>query len=358
MSASADRVQPAGQAEARQHATLRFAAGVTAAFVACEVMQWSPTFLAPVLTAVLLANLPMRPPLKMGLVLIVVMTAAALFAFALSSLLRGTPTVLFGLIGLCMFLSFLAMLSGRQGLPFMLLLVCLSTIPVVVMIAPAQAAILPTALVRGIALALAAIWIAYLPWPRTTPPTPKPPAAPNAATPLTRALLSTAVVMPLMLVYLLFGLADVLPVLVATVMLVVNFDLQASRAQAMGMVVGNFAGGLLGLLLHALLLTTPTLPFLALLLFLVLLGFGQRIAAGGPVAGVALIACNAMLIIFSSAIASGPASLALWLVRLSQFALAGAFAVGMMNLLWHRAFRERSAPPLSVPTDPDRSTPA
>jgi hypothetical protein len=46
-------------------------------------------------------------------------------------------------------------------------------------------------------------------------------------------------------------------------------------------------------------------------LFLVLLAFGQRIVAGGPMAGVALIACNGMLIIFSSAIASGPSSLAL-----------------------------------------------
>ena len=53
-------------AEARLHATLRFAIGVTAAFVLCEFMEWTPTFLAPVLTAVLLANLPMRPPLKLA----------------------------------------------------------------------------------------------------------------------------------------------------------------------------------------------------------------------------------------------------------------------------------------------------
>ena len=175
----------------------------------------------------------------------------------------------------------------------MLLLICLATIPVVVMIAPAQAGALPMALIRGIALALVMIGLVYVPWPRMPVPAAKPAASAHAATPLARALLSTAVVMPLMLVYLLFGLADVLPVLVATVMLVVNFDLQGGRKQAMGMVVGNFAGGLLGLLLHTVLLTTPSLPFLAWLLFLVLLGFGQRIAAGGPMAGVALIACNA-----------------------------------------------------------------
>jgi hypothetical protein len=36
--------------------------------------------------------------------------------------------------------------------------------------------------------------------------------------------------------------------------------------------------------------------------------------------------------------------LSLWLVRLFQFALAGAFAVGMMHLLWNHAFSRRVAP--------------
>ncbi len=346
MSADDTSAHAGEQADAlRLHATLRFAAGVTAAFVVCEFMRWTPSFLAPVLTAVLLANLPMRPPLKMGLALIVTMSVAALSAFAMAALLRGTPIVLFGLVALCIFLCFHAVASGRPALPALLTLICLATTPVVVVVAPALAGILPMALIRGIALALAMIWIVHALWPRTGAPTPAPAAAPGIATPVALALLSTAVVMPLLLVYLLFGLVDVLPVLIATVMLVVNFDLQRGRLQALGMILGNFVGGLLGLLMHTLLLTTPSLPFLALLLFLVLLGFGQRIAGGGPAAAVAVIACNAMLIIFGSAIASGPGSLALWLTRLFQFALAGAFAVGMMNLLWYRVFPQNSASP-------------
>jgi len=216
------------------------------------------------------------------------------------------------------------------------------------MVAPAQAQFLPLALVRGIALALLVIGIVHVLWPRTTAPGPAAAAMPGDATPLALALLSTAVVIPLMLFYLLFGIADALPVMVATVMLVANFDLQRSRMHALGMIVGNFAGGLIGLLLHTVLLAMPSLLFLALLLFVVLLGFAQRIVAGGPVAGVLVLACNAMLIIFSSAIASGPGSLSLWLTRLLQFALAGAFAVGMMNLIWHRATPRRSALPESA----------
>jgi hypothetical protein len=337
MSTDATRVLASEQDEARLHAILRFAVGTTAAFVLCELLQWAPSFLAPVLTAVLLTNLPARPSLKIAMGLIITMSAAALFSFALSSLLRGTPFVLYGAIALCMFLAFHTMASGRARLPSLLLLICLATVPVVVMVAPAQAQALPLALIRGIALALAVLWIVHVLWPRTTPPAPGPAAAPGAVTPLALALLSTAVVVPLMLFYLLFGIADALPVMVATVMLVANFDLQRSRMHALGMIVGNFAGGLLGLLLHMVLLTMPSLLFLALLLFVVLLGFAQRIVAGGSVAGVLLLGCNAMLIIFSLAIASGPGSLSVWVSRLLQFALAGAFAVGMMSLLWHRA---------------------
>lgn len=345
MSADTTRAGMDEQSEARLHATLRFAVGVTAAFVVCELLQWSPTFLAPVLTVVLLANLPARPTLKIGVVLVLTMAATSASVFAMASLLRGTPVVLFGLIALSMLLAFHALVSGRQALPFIFLLISLTTIPVMVMVAPAQAGMLPRSLILGIAMALVTIWVVYLPWPRMPPPKPVPSAAaPHAATPEVRALLSTAVMLPVMLVYLLFGLADVLPVLVGTMILVVNFDLAGGRMQAWARIVANFAGGLIGLLLHTVLLTTPSLPFLALLLFPVLLGFGQRIVAGGPSAQVAVIACNAMLIIFSSAIASGPSSLSLWLARLFQFSLAGAFAVGMMHLLWHGAFPRLVAP--------------
>jgi hypothetical protein len=101
-------------------------------------------------------------------------------------------------------------------------------------------------------------------------------------------------------------------------------------------VIANFMGGLLGFVLHTVLLTTPNIAFLALLVFLATLGFAKYIQVGGQVGHNAVVACNAMLIILGNAIATGPGSLSLWLVRLFQFALAGAFAVGMMEVLWHR----------------------
>lgn len=128
------------------HATLRFAAGVTASFAVGELLQWTPTFLAAVLASALLGNLPGRPPLKVGVLLIVVMAGSALFSFVLSATLRGDPTVMFGLIGVVMLLAFHAIHSGKPRLPALLLLICLATIPLLMLLAPAYGELLPMAL--------------------------------------------------------------------------------------------------------------------------------------------------------------------------------------------------------------------
>ncbi|MET0231560.1 MAG: DUF2955 domain-containing protein, partial [Rhodanobacteraceae bacterium] len=127
MSAHAAAARDAAPGDARVHATLRFAVGVSAAFVISEALQWTPTFIAPALAAVLLANLPMRPPAKLCVALVATMTVASLLAFGIASLLRGTPIVMFGVIALVMFLAFHAMASGRQRVPALLLLICLAT---------------------------------------------------------------------------------------------------------------------------------------------------------------------------------------------------------------------------------------
>ncbi|MGZ8349210.1 MAG: DUF2955 domain-containing protein [Allosphingosinicella sp.] len=343
------QVRPAGEMTsdrfplARLHSLLRFSTGVTLALVISEAMGWQPTFLPPVLTVVLLANLPVAPPLKTGLALVIVMTAAALVAFMLPSLLNGSPQILVGAIGVIVFLAFATMAQGRAALPATFLLLCISTVPVVAMIYPAQASILPIALVRGITVAVLVVWCMFALWPKVAPRQ-APPAGGPIESPVRRALVGTAIVMPVMLVYLLFGLADALPVLVTTVLLVVNFDPKRGAVAGLGMMLGNLAGGLIGVVLYLLLQIAPSLVTLALLAFVAAMAFAVRIDRGGPGGAVAVIACNTSLIILTSAMASGPTSSGLWITRLAQFALACAFAIGMMILVWGRNDRPSRSP--------------
>jgi len=336
MTVTAAGAGTAAQDVAQLHATLRFATAVTVAFVLGEFAQWTPPFMAAVLVSAILGNLPMRPPPKLGVVLVLTMTLASGYAFLVSVFLRGVPWVMFGLVALSMFLAFHFMLSGKPRLPAILALICLGLVPVVTMVAPAYAGLLPRGLILGTVLAMLMIFGSYLIWP-TPPPKPadQPTPGPGDASAVLVALLSVAAVLPVVLVYLLFGLIDVLPVLIGTILLVSTFDVTATRKQAVDRVLANALGGMLGMLIHTVLWTTPSLVFLGGMLFVVLLGFGQRIFSGSPSAPTVVIACNAMLIILGSSILNGTGSLSLFVTRVFLFSLAGAFAVGIMTLLWH-----------------------
>src|SRR5687768_1915854 len=75
------------QAElARPHFVLRFSAGTTAACALCEAMGWPPSALAAVVAGVLLANIPVAPPLKLGLGLVLIMGVWATFAVTATAL--------------------------------------------------------------------------------------------------------------------------------------------------------------------------------------------------------------------------------------------------------------------------------
>ena len=119
-------------------------------------------------------------------------------------------------------------------------------VPVVVMIAPQHAEAVPVAMIRGMAVALLMIQLAYLAWPRRLPRSAAPAPASLPSAPLAMALASTAVLVPLMLAFLLFGLSDAFPVLVASTMLAASLDVQQSKTLAGGMILGNLLGGLVG----------------------------------------------------------------------------------------------------------------
>jgi len=316
----------------RHQALLRFAFSVTVAFIASEYFGWYPTFLPPILAATLLGSLPTALPLKGGFALIMVMSAGALAAFVLSSLLRVTPTVLFGSIGLIVFLAFSVIAQGRAFFPLLLLLICFSTVPIVVMTTPAQAGSLPMALARGMVIAVAVIWIAQAIWPKVTTKE-APGAALRAVEPVRLALAGSAIVLPLMLVYLMYGLTDALPVLITTIVLVVNFDPSRGATQGLAMVLANFLGGMVAVACHALVEVAPSLFTLCFATFGLALVFARRIEEGGPGGSLALITFNQSMIILSLGLIPGPSSPGIWSTRLLQFGIAYAFAVGMMYLL-------------------------
>jgi hypothetical protein len=327
---------------ARLHFVFRFSAGTTAAFVICEWMGWQPSAIPPVLTAVLLANLPVSPPFKVGLALTIIMGISAWFAFLLTTLLNQTPSLLFGVIGLIMFLAFAGLARAKGQLPLTLLLMCISVIPVVTLTASQYAGVLPGLLTRGMAMAILFTWIAYAIWPLPSPKTPDPPAPPLES-PVAAAALGTAIVLPLMLIYMLFGLTDAIPVLLTTVLLVAKMEEERGAASGWAKLIGNFLGGFVAVAAYYLLAIAPSLATLALITFIIGFVFATQIVKGGVRGGNALLGYNAAMVIFGLALLKGPSNSGTWGARVVQFGIACTFAVGMMNLLWPRLERKTAS---------------
>jgi hypothetical protein len=325
---------------AQLHFVLRFSFGTTAAFIVCEYMGWQPSVLAPVLTGVLVANLPGSPPFKVGIALVIVMAVCAWLAFLLTTWFSQVPHLLFGVIGLIMFLAFAGLAQAKGQLPLTLLLICFTVVPVVTLTISEWAGMFPGMLVRAMALGVIFTWIAFAIWPLPSPKGPDP-GTPPLENPALAAALGVAIVLPVMLIYLMLGLTDAIPVLLTTVLIVAKMEEERGAVSGVAKLLGNLLGGFVAVAAYYLLKVAPSLTSLALITFLIGAGFGSVIVKGGPRGGGALVGYNATMVIFGLALLKGPSNAGTWGSRVVQFAIACTFAVGMMMLLMPR-LRSRS----------------
>ena len=183
-----------------------------------------------------------------------------------------------------------------------------------------------------------AVWLVHAVWPEILPPGPPPqPAA--LASPTSMALLGSAIIMPLILAYLLFGLTDAMPVLVTTVLLVATFEVEQGLSVGLTRVLGNLLGGFMGFVAYLLVGIAPSLVVLGLVVFLIAMLTATHVFRGGPTGATALMTCNSALIILGLAMLDPSSSAGLWRTRLLLFTLAWLFAVGMMVIFLPRRTR-------------------
>ena len=341
--ALSSRRRPLDPAEAAKlHYILRFATGTTLGFTVCEAMGWQPSALCAVLSGIMLAKLPIAPPFKVGLGLVLVMFLSAWICFALTMWLYQVPHILFGVIGIVLFLAFFGLAKAKAQLPLTLLLICLAIIPVVTLTLPDQASRMAEVLTRAMGLAVINTWVMHAIWPKIAIVPPAPPAE-AALAPITTAAIGTFIVLPVMLVYWLFGLTDAMPVLLQVVLLVAKMEEERSKATAVAKLISNFLGGFAGLAAYLVLGIAPTLVTFALITFLLSVWFGVQISKGGTEGSNAELAFNATMIIFGIFILKGDMNAGAWTARIVQFFIGCAFAIGMMALFWPRLTKARLA---------------
>ena len=326
---------------AKLHFILRFAVGTTLSFTICEAMNWQPSALAAVLSGILLAKMPVAPPFKVGVALIIVMYLAGWFCYALTVWLHGVPHILFGVIGLVLFLAFLGLAQAKAQLPLTLLLICIAILPILTLTHPDQAPRMREVLVRAMGWAVIMAWVMHAIWPKIAIIPAAPPQEAVSA-PVATAAVGTLIVLPVMLVYWLFGLTDAMPVLLQVVLLVAKMEEERSKATAQAKLISNFLGGFIGLAAYLLLGIAPTLINFALITFILSMWFGVMISRGGIKGSNAELAFNATMIIFGLFILKGDANAGSWSARIIQFVIGCSLAVGMMALLWPRLEKRRA----------------
>ena len=326
---------------ARMHFILRFAFGTTLGFTVCEFMGWQPSALCAVLSGILLAKLPVAPPFKVGMALVLVMFLSAWIANALSYWLHEAPLILFGVIGLILFLAFYGLARAKAQLPLTLLLICVAIIPVLTLTVPDQAYRMAQVLSRAMGLAVINCWVMHAIWPKVAK-IPQAPPQEAVGAPIATAAVGAFIVLPVMLIYWLFGLTDAMPVLLQVVLLVAKMEEERSKATAAAKLISNFLGGFVGLAAYLMLGIAPTLVTFALITFTLSVWFGFKISKGGTEGSNAELAFNATMIIFGLFILKGDANAGAWSARIVQFFIGCSFAVGMMALLWPRLKQRRS----------------
>ena len=159
----------------------------------------------------------------------------------IAGVFSGQPVVYLLMVGLLVFFGFLLDSAGK-AIPATLMLILGSTLPLVVAQSADAAAGIAGALIGATVIALLAVWTAFALFPAAS--TPPPQLAPAGHASPRAALINTALLIPVLLLFLIDGRMTFVAVIV-----IVNIIRQRERGAAsltaLGLLFGNILGGVL-----------------------------------------------------------------------------------------------------------------
>ena len=301
-----------------------------------EVLGWDFPFLPAMLAVQLLSG---RGPIsvKQGLAFIAVMVAACAFATLLSQILVDRPLVLLLAISLVIFLEFLLLARGQAVGVAAIFLITTAIVPLLSIESMSVAYGLIHTLIAGSALAVLLAFAAHALFPTQLQAEPVSARA-QQGDPVAVALANTAVLMSLVS-YFMLTVSPVSIVVVLTVIGILRQPADLSGGTASGLILGNLVGGLAATAAYILVTLLPSPAFLLLVVLLVGLLFGGRIARGGASAPIYTAGLGTFLIVLGLGLSPLPEdSGTLFIARVFDVMVAAVYAIGMASLL-RSAFR-------------------
>jgi hypothetical protein len=297
-----------------------------------ELLGWDFPFLPAMLAFQLLSG---RGPLgvKQGLAFVAVMVVACAFAVLVAQIFAHSPLVLLLVVSLVTFLAFLMLARDQAVGVAALFLITTAVVPLLASESASVASGFIQSLIAGSALAVLLTFAAHAFFPIHVQAEPVSALSRNDRDSVALGLANTAVLMSLV-IYFMLTPSPVSMVLVLTVISVLRQPAELGGGTAMGLILGNLVGGLAATVAYLLVTLLPSPAFLLLVVLLVGLVLGDRIARGGESAPIYTVALMTFLILLGLGLSPLPQdSGTLFIARVFDVMVGAVYAIGMASLL-------------------------
>jgi hypothetical protein len=297
-----------------------------------ELLGWDFPFLPAMLAVQLLSG---RGPIgvKQGLAFVAVMVVACAFAVLVAQIFAHSPLVLLLVISLVTFLTFLMLARAQAVGVAALFLITTAVVPLLASESASVAYGFIQSLIAGSALAVLLTFAAHAFFPIHVQAEPLSALSRNDRDAVALGLANTAVLMSLV-IYFMLTPSPVSMVLVLTVISVLRQPAELGGGTAIGLILGNLVGGLAATVAYLLVTLLPSPAFLLLVVLLVGLILGDRIARGGKSAPIYTVALMTFLILLGLGLSPLPQdSGTLFIARVFDVMVGAFYAIGMASLL-------------------------
>jgi hypothetical protein len=325
------RLTEAGDADERHALAFRIGVAASAGFTLGYLLGWDFPFLPP-LIAVQLLSARRSLDLKHALGFVVLMAVGCSVSLFVALIFADRPLSLILMVGLMIFLEFLALAHGKAAAGIFIMTT--SFVPLMAVSSLDLAYALVHDLIVGSILALLLIFLVHALFPERSEPQQSVAQTVRESAPVGAALTNTGVLMSLFVYFMGTGTPTSIIVIMVTAVTILQQSAVAGPAAALGLIVGNIAGGLAATIAYLLVSLLPAAAFLFLIVLLLGLIFGAKIAAGGRLAPVYSVGAATFLTVLGLGLSPLPQdSGAIFLARISTVILASLYTIGVAGVL-------------------------
>jgi len=318
---------------------LRYALGATLCMAVSLGFGWPMSFLTPVLALGFLAA-PVPLEWRGGVGLIATIGVACLAGLAVVRFLLPYPLVYVPFAGLLLFRIYYAKAEGAPPLLILWLLIALLALPLVALQSAAMAKFVAGGILFGATMTVLLVRLIWFlvpdppaPTVGTTAPAAPVPPAPSASVNFRNAALSTAVVFPLMVTFMVLEQTGSVLILIFVAILSLQPGFAGSFKMGLALILGNAIGGVVSIVFYELLVMVPVFPFMLLLTLLSGLVFGSQLFFGKKKGALFGMAFSTVLLIIGSTTGSSGDAEAKVTTRVLQIMAAVVYVVVTGGLL-------------------------